>query len=202
MSLIEKDAPLFVREIDRERAASAVRDLLTAVGEDTNRRGLQRTPERVADLLISMLSGVGVDPASALGAPVLLDDAEAIGDVVGLTGIRFSSLCEHHLLPFEGTVDIWYAPREHLAGLSRLASAVEVAARRPQLQERLGSDLANAVMAVLRPHGVCVRIEATHGCVSHAEPRASEARAVTIAKIGVVPGLLLEPAEARVSNAP
>lgn len=189
MSLIEKNAPPIPHEIDRERAASAVRELLAAVGEDTNRRGLRRTPERVADLFISMLSGVGIDPASALGAPVLLDDVDAIGDVVGLTGIRFSSLCEHHLLPFEGTVDIWYAPREHLAGLSRLASAVEVAARRPQLQERLGSDLANAIMSVLRPHGVCVRIEATHGCVSHMEPRASDARAVTVAKVGDVPGL-------------
>lgn len=195
MSLIEKDAPPLAQEIDRERAENAVRDLLAAVGEDTSRRGLRRTPERVADLFITMFSGVGVDPASALGAPVLLDDVDAIGDVVGLTGIRFSSLCEHHLLPFEGTVDIWYAPREHLAGLSRLAAAVEVAARRPQLQERLGSDLANAVMAVLRPHGVCVRIEATHGCVSHMEPRAADARAVTIAKIGEIAGVPLETAE-------
>lgn len=188
MSLIDEHAPLLDQAIDRERAANAVRELLAAVGEDTTRSGLSRTPERVAGVLISMLSGVGKDPASALGAPVPIDTADALGDVVGLKGVRFSSLCEHHLLPFEGTVDIWYAPRESIAGLSRLVSAVEVAARRPQLQERLGSDIAHAIMTVLQPHGVYVRIEATHGCVAHLEPRASDARAVTIAKIGIISG--------------
>lgn len=172
---------------DRGRAVAAVRELLLAVGEDADRLGLLRTPERVADLFLDLFSGLGVDPASALGAPVALTDHEHPGELVGLTGIPFRSVCEHHLLPFEGTVDVYYAPIRHIAGLSRIAAAVEVASRRPQLQERLGHQLAAAVMSALRPRGVAVRIEATHGCVAHLEPRAAAARAVTVATLGELP---------------
>jgi len=173
--------------VDRDRAVSAVRELLLAVGEDADRLGLLRTPERVADLFLDLFSGLGVDPASALGAPVALTENEQPGELVGLTGIPFRSVCEHHLLPFEGTVDIYYAPVRHIAGLSRIATLVELAARRPQLQERLGQQIADALMAVLRPHGVAVRIEAAHGCVAHLEPSAASARAITVATVGTIP---------------
>lgn len=172
---------------DRDRAVAAVRELLLAVGEDADRLGLLRTPERVADLFLDLFSGLGVDPASALGAPVALTENEQPGELVGMTGIPFRSVCEHHLLPFEGTVDIYYAPSHHIAGLSRIASLVELAARRPQLQERLGQQIADALTAVLRPHGVAVRIEASHGCVAHLEPRAAAAKAVTVATVGEIP---------------
>lgn len=174
---------------DREGAIAAVRDLLRAVGEDIDRPGLLRTPERVADLFLELFSGVGTDPASVLGAPVALTENEQPGELVGVTGIPFRSVCEHHLLPFEGTVDVYYAPSRHIAGLSRIATLVDVVARRPQLQERLGQQLADAVMAVLSPHGVAVRIEAAHGCVAHVVPRAAAARAVTVATLGSMPDL-------------
>ncbi|MBZ4488374.1 GTP cyclohydrolase I [Microbacterium sp. cx-55] len=172
---------------DRARAVAAVRELLLAVGEDADRLGLLRTPERVADLMLDLFSGLGVDPASALGAPVALTENEHPGELVGMTGIPFRSVCEHHLLPFDGTVDVYYAPSRHIAGLSRIATLVDLAARRPQLQERLGQQIADALMAVLQPHGVAVRIEATHGCVAHLEPRAAAARAVTVATVGSIP---------------
>ncbi|MFG6403017.1 GTP cyclohydrolase I [Microbacterium sp. P04] len=174
-------------QVDRVRAVAAVRELLTAVGEDADRLGLLRTPERVADLFLDLFSGLGVDPASALGAPVALTENEHPGELVGLTAIPFRSVCEHHLLPFEGTVDVYYAPVRHIAGLSRIATLVELAGRRPQLQERLGQQIADALMTVLQPHGVAVRIEATHGCISHLEPGAASARAVTVATVGTIP---------------
>lgn len=172
---------------DRTRAIAAVRELLLAVGEDADRLGLLRTPERVADLFLDMFSGVGVDPASALGAPVALTENEHPGELVGMTGIPFRSVCEHHLLPFDGTVDVYYAPGRHIAGLSRIATLVELASRRPQLQERLGQQIADAMMAVLQPHGVAVRIEAAHGCVAQLEPTAAAARAITVATAGSIP---------------
>ena len=173
--------------IDRDRAIAAVRELLISVGEDAGRLGLLRTPERVADLFLELFSGLGVDPATALGTPVALTDDDGPGELVGVTGIPFRSVCEHHLLPFEGTVDVYYAPSTHIAGLSRIAGLVEAASRRPQLQERLGRQIADAMTAVLRPHGVAVRIEASHGCVAHLEPRAAAARAVTVATVGTIP---------------
>ncbi|MFC6357481.1 GTP cyclohydrolase I [Luethyella okanaganae] len=171
---------------DRTRAIAAVRELLLAVGEDADRVGLQRTPERFADLMIDMLSCVGVDPVSAMGAPVPLEDGETAGELVSVTGIPFRTLCEHHLVPFEGEADVSYFPRARLAGFSRIARVVNVAAARPQLQERLGQQVALAVHQALEPHGVVVRLEASHGCMSHLEPHATGARIVTIATAGIV----------------
>ncbi|MDL5351971.1 GTP cyclohydrolase I [Microbacterium sp. zg-YB36] len=174
-------------QTSRDRAVAAVRELLLAVGEDADRLGLLRTPERVADLVLDVFAGLGVDPVSALGVPVALTENEHPGELVGVTGIPFRSICEHHLLPFDGTADVYYAPSRHIAGLSRIAALVEVAAKRPQLQERLGQQIADALMTVLQPHGVAVRIEATHGCVAHLQPNAAASRAVTVATVGVIP---------------
>lgn len=175
------------RRIDRERAISAVRDLLVAAGTDPDDPRLARTPQRAADALIAMFSGIGVDAATGLGTPVAFDESDGAGELIALTGIQFSSICEHHLLPFAGTVDVYYAPRRLVAGLSRIATAVDIVARRPQMQERLGVDIAKAIMSTLEPYGVVVKIRATHGCVAHLEPRAATASAVTIATLGTLP---------------
>lgn len=172
---------------DRDRAMSAVRELLIALGENPDRPGLARTPQRVTDLLADLFSGVGTDPSAALGAPIPLEDSAETGELVGVTGIPFRSLCEHHLLPFDGTVDVYFLPRERLAGFSRVVRLVETASRRPQLQERLGQQIARAVMSVLEPSGVVVRIEATHGCIAHLEPHARTTKIVTLARAGVLP---------------
>ncbi|WP_188756513.1 GTP cyclohydrolase I [Microbacterium album] len=173
--------------VNRQDAVEAVRLLLTAVGEDPTRHGLVRTPERVADLFLDLFAGIGVDAAAALGTPVALTDNDQPGELVALTDIPFHSVCEHHLLPFQGSVDVYYAPERHIAGLSRIAAVVDVAARRPQLQERLGQEIADAIMTVLRPHAVSVRVEASHGCVTQLEPQAASARAVTVASVGSMP---------------
>lgn len=172
---------------DRPRAMAAVRELLTALGEDADRPGLTRTPERVADLLAGLFAGVGADPESALGAPIPLEDTAETGDLVGMTAIPFRSLCEHHLLPFDGVVDVYFLPRARLAGFSRIVRLVETVSHRPQLQERLGQQIAHALMSVLDPIGVIVRVEAAHGCVAHLEPQAATARAVTVTTLGSIP---------------
>ncbi len=195
-------SPMTATKVDRERAVAAVRELLTAVGEDADRHGLVRTPERVADLFIEMFSGLDADPAEALGVPVALTENEDRGELAAVTGIPFRSVCEHHLLPFDGTVDVYYAPARHIAGFSRIARLVEIAARRPQLQERLGQQIATAMMTVLRPHGVVVRIEATHGCVAHLEPAAASARALTVATAGTIPDGVWAAAKAAGPNYP
>lgn len=172
---------------DRARAVTAVRELLLATGEDVTRPGLLQTPERVADLFLDMFAGLGEDASAALGAPVALTENEHPGELVGVTGIPFRSSCEHHLLPFEGVVDVYYAPSRHIAGLSRIAALVGAVSRRPQLQERLGQQIAEVLMSSLDPHGVAVRVEASHGCVAHREPQAAAARAVTVALLGEIP---------------
>lgn len=172
------------RSVNRADAIAAVRQLLVAVGENPDRPELARTPGRVADMFTDLFSGIGVDPATALGTPLENLGTDQIGDLVALTGIRFTSVCEHHLLPFMGTADVFYAPDQRIAGLSKIAAVVESAARRPQLQERFGMDIAHAVTSALQPHGVMVRIEATHGCVAHGAPKAAGSRAVTIARLG------------------
>ncbi|KDA05309.1 GTP cyclohydrolase [Microbacterium sp. CH12i] len=180
------------RSVNRANAIAAVRQLLLAVGEDPDRPELARTPQRVADMFADLFSGIGVDPATALGTPLDNLSTDEIGNLVALTGIRFTSVCEHHLLPFMGTADVFYAPDQRIAGLSRIAAVVESAARRPQLQERFGMDIAQAVMATLQPHGVMVRVEATHGCVAHAAPNAAGSRAVTIGRLGDISEVALQ----------
>jgi GTP cyclohydrolase I len=180
------------RRVNRADAIAAVRQLLTAIGEDPDRPELARTSARVADMFTELFSGIGVDPATALGTPFDNLSTDEIGDLVALTGIRFTSVCEHHLLPFTGTADVFYAPDQRIAGLSRIAAVVESAARRPQLQERFGMDIARAIMTALRPHGVMVRVQATHGCVAHAIPSAADSQAVTIARLGEISGDALQ----------
>lgn len=171
--------------IDRSRIEAAVSELLAAIGEDPTRGGLAETPRRVADAYTELFAGVGVDPAEALERRSdFPDSAERAGEVVVLRGIEFRSVCEHHLLPFFGAAHVAYLPGPRFAGLGALARAVEVAAARPQLQERLTEDIADALERGLAARGALVVLEAAHGCVSARGPRQGTARTVTLAARG------------------
>jgi GTP cyclohydrolase I len=171
--------------IDSGRIEAAVTELLAAIGEDPAREGLRRTPARVAEAYGEFFSGLGHDPAEALaGRADFPDSAERAGEVVVLRGIEFRSMCEHHLLPFFGTAHVAYLPDARFAGLGALARAVEIAAARPQLQERLTEDVADALMQGLGARGALVVLEAAHGCVSARGPRQGTARTVTLAARG------------------
>jgi len=171
--------------IDSGRIEAAVAELLAAIGEDPSREGLRQTPRRVATAYEELFAGVGQDPAEALVARSdFPDSAERAGEVVVLRGIEFRSMCEHHLLPFFGAAHVAYLPGARFAGLGALARTVEIAAARPQLQERLTEDIADALSTGLGARGALVVLEAAHGCVSARGPRQESARTVTLAARG------------------
>ena len=151
------------RPIDKKKIEDAVRAILEAIGEDPEREGLRDTPKRVAKMYAELFSGVGKDPKEEL-IPALSEDHE---EMVLLRDIPFYSVCEHHLLPFLGKAHVAYIPkRGKVIGLSKLARLVDTLARRPQLQERLTSEIADIIVEMLNPHGVVVVIEAEHMCIS------------------------------------
>ena len=166
-------------QVDRIR--QAVTELLIAIGEDPNREELKATPEKVAEAYASFFKGIGVDAVAAIGETFEAKDAE----LVLLKDIELVSICEHHLLPFTGIAHIAYLPDQKLAGLGRLAKVVEIIAARPQLQERLSSEVADALMAGLSPKGVLVVIEARHQCVASRGARQPEVNTVTVATRGI-----------------
>ncbi|HEV2107422.1 MAG TPA: GTP cyclohydrolase I, partial [Thermomicrobiales bacterium] len=144
--------PFDVAEADRidlPRIAAAVRDILIAIGEDPDREGLRRTPDRVATAYAELFAGLHQDPRDHL--KVTFDECHH--EMVVLKDIPFASLCEHHLLPFTGRAHIGYIPRGRVVGLSKLSRLVEGYARRPQVQERLTSEIADAIMDELQPDG-------------------------------------------------
>jgi GTP cyclohydrolase IA len=148
--------------VDKPRIEAAVREILLAIGEDPDREGLQGTPDRIARAYEELFAGLREDPKHHLRATF----DEGHKEMVVLRDIPFASLCEHHLLPFTGVAHIGYIPRGQIVGLSKLARLVEGYARRPQVQERLTSEVADALMEVLRPDGCGVVIEATHTCMT------------------------------------
>lgn len=148
--------------MDREKAIKAVADFLTAVGEDVTREGLKDTPARVADMYAELLAGNGDDAAKHLSKTFVVQS----GNIVIEKDITFSSMCEHHLMPFFGKMAIAYIPQGKVAGLSKLARTVEVYARRLQLQEQLTSQVAQAVYKNLSARGVLVICEAEHTCMT------------------------------------
>ena len=148
--------------MDREKAIKAVADFLTAVGEDVTREGLKDTPARVADMYAELLAGNGDDAAKHLSKTFAVQS----GNIVIEKDITFSSMCEHHLMPFFGKMAIAYIPQGKVAGLSKLARTVEVYARRLQLQEQLTSPVAQAVYKNLSARGVLVICEAEHTCMT------------------------------------
>ena len=150
--------------IDRVRVERAVRELLEAIGEDPDRDGLVRTPSRVADMFGEIFSGLVEDPASHLTVRFDADHDE----MVMVRDIPLYSTCEHHLVPFIGKAHVAYIPGDdgRITGLSKLARLVDGFARRPQVQERLTTQIADTIDDVLRPKGVLVVIEAEHLCMS------------------------------------
>ncbi|MFB2583268.1 GTP cyclohydrolase I [Herbiconiux sp. P15] len=178
--------------VDRARIEAAVSEILAAIGEDGAREGLVETPRRVAESYAELFAGVGSDPAEALGAtfeaaPFEAGPGEAVrGDAqpVLLRDITFRSMCEHHLLPFEGVVHAAYLPGDALAGLGGIVSVIESASSRPQLQERLTDEIAEALERGLGARGVLVVIEAKHGCVSARGRRQALSTTVTLAARG------------------
>ncbi len=148
--------------MDREKVIKAVGDLLDALGEDRTREGLRDTPRRVADAYAELLSGRDADADIHLKRTFAAES----GGLVIEKGIAFSSTCEHHLMPFFGTMTIAYVPKGRVVGLSKLARTVDVYAKRLQLQERLTSDVAAAVMRALDCEGVMVVCEAEHTCMT------------------------------------
>ena len=154
--------PVTTTPIDHARIERAVRELLLALGEDPDREGLQRTPARVAAAYAELFAGLREDPRDHLRVTFDEDHRE----MVILRDIPFASMCEHHLLPFTGYAHIGYIPQGRVVGLSKLARLVEGYARRPQLQERLTSEIADGLMDVIQPNGCGVVIEAVHTCMT------------------------------------
>ena len=149
-------------KIDIPRIEKAVREILLAVGEDPDREGLVKTPNRVARAYGELLAGLQDDPRRHLKTVF----TEQYDEVVLLRDIEFHSLCEHHLLPFTGRAHVAYLPAGQVVGLSKLARLVEGFARRPQVQERLTTQIADALMEELNPVGAVCVIEATHSCMT------------------------------------
>lgn len=165
--------------IDRERVISLVDELINELKLGNN-EGLADTPRRIADMYLELFSGVGVDPSGLLNVQFNEDHEE----LVILKDIPFYSMCEHHFLPFHGTAHVGYLPNGAIVGLSKLARAVEIFARRPQVQERLTSQIADSIEAALNARGVGVVIEAEHLCMTARGVRKPGARMVTSALRG------------------
>jgi GTP cyclohydrolase I len=149
--------------VDGAMIEQAVRAIIEAIGEDQSREGLVDTPRRIAEMYAELFEGLGQDPREVLKVTF---QAEKHQEMVILKDIPFYSMCEHHFLPFHGVAHIGYIPEGPIVGISKLARAVEILARRPQLQERLTSQIADAIMEVLEPTGVGVVIEAEHLCMT------------------------------------
>jgi GTP cyclohydrolase I len=150
--------------VDRERVSAAVRELLTAIGEDPDREGLVRTPSRMASMYAELFDTAGEDPARFLTVTFAAEHDE----MVMVRDIPFASLCEHHLVPFLGRAHVAYIPSKdgRITGLSKLARVVDAVAGRLQVQERMTTQIAEAIERALTPRGVLVVIEAEHLCMS------------------------------------
>ena len=168
-------------EIDLERIAGAVRDILAAVGEDPDREGLRDTPGRVARMYAELFGGLHEDPRLTLSTVF----TEQYDEIVVLREIPFHSMCEHHLMPFMGRAHIAYLPDGKVLGLSKLARLVDAYARRPQVQERLTTQIADTLMAELNAKGVAVVMEATHTCMTIRGVKKSGSEMVTSAIRGL-----------------
>ena len=170
--------------IDSERIEAAVLELLRAIGEDPLRPGLAQTPRRIADSYAELFAGLDEDPLTHLAESGDFAGDDAAGELVLVRDIAFRSTCEHHLLPFTGVAHLAYMPGERIVGLGKLARVVETLSSRPQLQERLGEQIADALEAGLAPRGVLVVLDARHGCVTARGTRQTESSTVTVASRG------------------
>jgi GTP cyclohydrolase I len=180
--------------VDLKRIENAVREILIAIGEDPDRDGLRRTPVRVAQAYAELFAGLRVDPGEVFTTMFEADYEE----FVLVRDIEVFSLCEHHLLPFQGVAHIGYIPGEdgRITGLSKLARLVEIFARRPQVQERLTVQIADLLMERLQPSGVVVVLECEHLCMAMRGISKAGSRTVTSAVRGVFRGDAKSRAEA------
>jgi GTP cyclohydrolase I len=171
--------------VDHDKITAGVRLILQGIGEDPDRPGLQKTPQRVADMYEDIFYGLGAPDASELLTAIPGDHHR---EMVLIRDIAFYSVCEHHLLPFHGLAHVAYIPSDHghIAGLSKLARVVKQIAARPQLQERITSEVADAIMQALEPTGALVLIEAEHLCMSMRGVRTPGSKTVTSAVRGLI----------------
>lgn len=169
-------------KVDQPRIAAAVREILIAVGEDPDREGLLETPARVARAYEEVFAGIHRDPADVLGVTFDISHEE----MVLVRDIDLYSMCEHHLVPFHGVAHIGYIPSKNgkVTGLSKLARLVEIYARRPQVQERLTTQIADALVEHLEPQGAIVVVEAEHLCMTMRGVRKPGASTITSAVRG------------------
>ncbi len=168
--------------VDQPRVQAAVREILAAIGEDPDRDGLRDTPARVARMYAEVFQGLDQDAQEPLATTFDIDHQE----LVLVRDIRFHSMCEHHLLPFMGVAHVGYIPGKGVAGLSKLARLVHVYAHRPQVQERITTEVADALMHELGAAGAIVVLEAEHMCMSMRGVRSEGARTVTSAVRGML----------------
>lgn len=167
--------------IDETKVEQAIKLLLEAIGEDTSREGLLDTPRRISEMASEVFGGLGKDASEHLSVTFESDSK----GIVLEKDIPFYSLCEHHLVPFFGKAHIAYVPDGRVVGLSKLARTVETYARRPQIQEQLTNQVADAIMKYLNPKGVMVMIEAEHLCMSMRGVNKPGTKTVTIVTAGV-----------------
>jgi GTP cyclohydrolase I len=182
MSQTENVRP-FPRKFDRERIVRAVREILEAIGEDTDRDGLKRTPERVADMYAEIFGGLHEDAAAEMD--VVFDEDH--DEMILIRQIPLYSVCEHHLLPWIGQAHVAYIPNKkgEITGLSKIARVVDTLSKRPQVQERLTTQIADAIEKALDPRGVLVIIEAEHLCMTMRGVKKPGAQTVTSAIRGL-----------------
>ena len=148
--------------VDERRIENAVLSIIEAIGEDPEREGLVGTPRRIAEMYNELFMGIGADPKQEL----MVGFEEGHHEMVILKDIPFYSMCEHHLLPFYGVVHVGYIPKGRVVGASKLARVVEILSKRPQIQERLTTQIAETIVEALDPDGVAVVIQAEHMCMT------------------------------------
>lgn len=169
------------KKIDVKRIEDAVKEILLAIGEDPNREGLRKTPNRVARMYTELFSGMHEDPTYHTQHVF----TENYDEIVLLKDIPFHSICEHHLLPFMGHAHIAYLPHGKVIGISKLARIVSAFAKRPQVQERLTTQIAELIMNEVNARGVAVILEATHTCMTIRGVEKSGSTMVTSAMLGL-----------------
>jgi GTP cyclohydrolase I len=168
------------QQIDKQVIQSAIKDILKTLGEDITREGLVDTPKRISELYSELFSGIGADPSKYLETGFSEDHY----DPVLLTDIPFFSICEHHLLPFIGKVDIGYFPQGKVIGVSKLARVIDIFSRRPQIQERLTTQIADTISDSLDATAVFVVISAEHMCMTLRGVEKPGASLITFAERG------------------
>ena len=166
--------------MDYDKIQDAITSILHAIGEDPQREGLADTPRRIAEMYGELFAGIGKDPASVLATGF----DEGYDETVVLRDVPFHSICEHHFLPFFGSAHIAYIPTGRVAGASKLARALDILASRPQIQERLTSQLADTLYDTLQPSGAAVIMSAEHLCMSIRGARKPGSKIVTTATRG------------------